>query len=557
MALHRLDSVAQALAWLSACGVRTLTTDSRQVTPGAPGTAFIAWPGYAVDGRRFVAPALAAGANACLIEAQGAAALDLPDDARVATLAGLKAATGALASAFMGTPSAGLNVVAITGTNGKTSTAWWLAQALTALGQRCGVIGTLGIGEPPATLPAAPPAPSVQAQTPIPTPIPITANGLTTPDPVTLQAGLRQFVDAGFAACAIEASSIGLTEQRLTGTRIATAVFTNFTQDHLDHHGSMATYWQAKAALFAWPGLAAAVINVDDAHGAALAQTLQLATPALDIWTCSLTGAARLRATGLHYDGAGLCFELHEDGAQVRVTTQLIGAYNVANLLGVVGALRASGVALSAAAAACAGLESVPGRMQRVAGLESSELTAKPAADRTAEPQLIVDYAHTPDALEHALRALQPFATERGGALWCVFGCGGNRDATKRPLMSAIAQQLAAHVVLTSDNPRHEVPAAILAQLVAGLRRDATPALATVAVIEDRRAAIDHAVRHADARDVILVAGKGHETDQQIGAVKHHFSDVEVARAALQRRAAIAIDVHDATRHELRKGPPQ
>ena len=566
MALHRLDSVADALDWLRARGVRTLTTDSRRVVAGVPGAAFIAWPGYALDGRRFVPAALAAGASACLVEAEGAAQLltDVASSPKVAALAGLKAATGALASAFMGTPSARLKVIAITGTNGKTSTAWWLAQALTALGQRCGVIGTLGVGEPPATLPVgqlAQAAPAVQAAqaSSAPALIAITFTGLTTPDPVTLQAGLKQFADAGFTACAIEASSIGLSEQRLTGTQIATAVFTNFTQDHLDHHGSMANYWQAKAALFAWPGLRAAVLNVDDAQGAVLAQTLQALPPASgsapasastsapptqsapDVWTCSITGAARLRATALRYEGGGLCFDLHEQRPEgevrVGVTTQLIGAYNVANLLGVIGALRASGVALNDAAAACARLTPVPGRMQRVTA--SDRTAAEPSSTPQPQPQVVVDYAHTPDALEHALRALQPFATERGGALWCVFGCGGNRDAGKRPLMGAIAQQLATQLVVTSDNPRHEAPAAILAQISAGLGADAAHALAKVAVIEDRRAAIEHAVRHADARDVILVAGKGHETDQDIAGVKHHFSDAEVARAALQRRDEI------------------
>ena len=561
MALHQLNSVAEALEWLGARGVRTLTTDSRSVVPGVPGAAFIAWPGYAFDGRRFVPAALAAGASACLVEAEGAAQVltGVASPPNVAALAGLKAATGALASAFMGTPSARLKVIAITGTNGKTSTAWWLAQALTALGQRCGVIGTLGVGEPPATLPVAQAALASSA----PAAIAITFTGLTTPDPVTLQAGLKQFADAGFAACAIEASSIGLSEQRLTGTRIATAVFTNFTQDHLDHHGSMASYWQAKAALFAWPGLRAAVLNVDDAQGAVLAQTLQALPPAstsapatqsaLDVWTCSITGAARLRATALRYEGGGLCFDLHEkrpEGeVQVGVTTQLIGAYNVANLLGVIGALRASGVALNDAAAACARLTPVPGRMQRVAASDRA------AAERSSipQPQVIVDYAHTPDALEHALRALQPFATERGGALWCVFGCGGNRDAGKRPLMGAIAQRLATQLVVTSDNPRHEAPGAILAQITAGLDADAAHALATVAVIEDRRAAIEHAVRHADPRDVILVAGKGHETDQDIAGVKHHFSDAEVARAALQRRNEI--DAHEPTQELTPESP--
>ena len=499
--IRQLASVSDALGGFAERGVRALTIDSRQV---AAGDAFIAWPGYAVDGRQFVAQALAVGASACLVEADGADAFDGLDRAEVAAMPGLKAATGPLASAFMGSPSAQLNVIAVTGTNGKTSTAWWVAQALSSLGQRCGLIGTLGVGEPPSPL----------------QPSAITFTGMTTPDPVTVQAGFKRFADAGFMACAIEATSIGIKEQRLAGTKIDVALFTNFTQDHLDYHGSMDAYWQAKAQLFAWPGLRAAVVNVDDARGAALARGLQ--ETALDLWTYSTAGDARLRASKIGYghDGrGGLGFELREGNANVAVKTRMIGDYNVANLLATIGGLRACGVSLTDAAATCALLTPVPGRMQRV-------------ASDAVGPQVVVDYAHTPDALEKALHALQPFATERGGALWCVFGCGGNRDPGKRPLMGALAQRLAQRVVITSDNPRFEPSAFILLQIVAGLAGSQE----RVKVIEDRRAAIAHAVRNAGVRDVILVAGKGHEDYQEIRGVKHPFSDVEEASTALRTR---------------------
>ncbi|HEY8710576.1 MAG TPA: UDP-N-acetylmuramoyl-L-alanyl-D-glutamate--2,6-diaminopimelate ligase [Burkholderiaceae bacterium] len=513
MALRRLESIAAALAWLARRDVRALRTDSRLV--GA-GDAFIAWPGYAVDGRRFVPQALAAGASACLVEADGVQAFEaLNDTDDVAALPGLKASTGAIASGFMGAPSERLSVVAVTGTNGKTSVTWWVAQALGTLGRRCGVIGTLGVGEPPRVGAAgAESAPSNAPES-------ITFTGMTTPDPVTVQAGFKRFADAGLTACAIEATSIGLAEHRLAGTKVDVAVFTNFTQDHLDYHGSMDAYWQAKAQLFAWPGLRAAVVNVDGAQGAALAGSLRGGL--LDLWTYSTMGDARLRASSIRYDEGGLNFDLREGAAHADVETQLIGDYNVANLLATIGALRASGVSLADAAAACGWLTPVPGRMQRV-------------ASDGAAPQVVVDYAHTPDALEKALLALQPFAAERGGQLWCVFGCGGNRDATKRPLMGALAQRLAQHVVVTSDNPRHEAPAFILLQIVAGLAGSQQ----RVNVIEDRRAAIAHAVRHADVRDVILIAGKGHEDYQEVGGVKHHFSDVEEASAALAARAGAA-----------------
>ncbi len=497
----QLASVDAALGWLAARGARALVTDSRRVTAG---DAFIAWPGYAVDGRQFVPQALAAGANACLIESDGADAFGFDAGDAVAALPELKRRTGALASGFMGAPSERLDVIAVTGTNGKTSTSWWVAQALTALGRPCGVIGTLGVGVPPV---------ADQASA-------ITFTGMTTPDPVTVQAGFKRFVDAGLAACAIEATSIGLEEQRLAGSKIDVALFTNFTLDHLDYHGSMAAYWQSKARLFAWPGLRAAVINLDDAQGAQLVPTL---SATLDLWTYSVERAARLRAEAIRYDDGGLRFTLHEGAANVDVRTRLIGDYNVANLLAVIGGLRALGVSLADAARVCTGLTPVPGRMDRV-----------PAADTA--PQVVVDYAHTPDALEKALLALRPFAAQRGGALWCVFGCGGNRDQGKRPLMGALAQRLADRVVATSDNPRDEAPAFILLQIVAGL----SVSQERFRVIEDRRAAIVHALRHADARDVILIAGKGHEDYQEIRGVKHHFSDLEEAAAALAARAGAA-----------------
>ncbi|MBC7729777.1 MAG: UDP-N-acetylmuramoyl-L-alanyl-D-glutamate--2,6-diaminopimelate ligase, partial [Microbacteriaceae bacterium] len=259
-----LTSLADASAWLAAHvppgGAAALRTDSRLVQPG---DAFIAWPGYATDGRRFAAAALAAGAAACLVEADGVAAFDLASaDDRIAALAGLKAATGPLAAAWFGQPARALQIIAVTGTNGKSSTAWWTAQALSVLGRRCGLVGTLGIGEPPRVAPLGEPPRTHPSGS-------LVHTGLTTPDPVTLQAGFRRKVDQGFVACAVEASSIGLVEQRLAGTPIAVAQFTNFSRDHLDFHGDMATYWAAKRALFNWPGLQAAVLNIDDPQGAA------------------------------------------------------------------------------------------------------------------------------------------------------------------------------------------------------------------------------------------------------------------------------------------------
>jgi UDP-N-acetylmuramoyl-L-alanyl-D-glutamate--2,6-diaminopimelate ligase len=503
--LTTLDSAAAAVQWLAARVQGRLCSDSRAVQPG---DAFIAWPGYAHDARAFVDAALAAGAAACLVEAQGVQAYAF-DDARIAALPGLKAATGPIADLWFGEPSSQLQVVATTGTNGKTSTAWWMAQALTRLGRRCGVIGTLGTGEPP------PAGAAAESRTLEPT-------GLTTPDPVTLHGTLRRFVDQGLAACAIEASSIGLNEHRLAAVRIAVAMFTNLTRDHLDYHGDMAHYWAAKRALFDWPGLRAAVVNIDDEHGAGLAT--ELAASHLDLWSVSLRRAARLQAQGLHTTEHGLGFEIVEGAQREPVRSTLVGEFNAANLMVLLGGLRALGVPLREAAAALAHLGAVPGRLQRVAG-----------PDAASAVEVVVDYAHTPDALSKVIKALRPLVHARGGRLWCVFGCGGKRDATKRPLMGAIATCGADHVVLTSDNPRDEAPEAILAQILAGVVGHDE-----VDVIEDRRQAIRHAVQQAAPGDVVLLAGKGHEEYQEVAGVRRPFSDLLEARAALALRAGDA-----------------
>jgi UDP-N-acetylmuramyl-tripeptide synthetase len=494
--MMQLHTPIQAASWLRAHVRGDLHTDSRKVRAG---DGFIAWPGAATDGRKFVASALQAGAAACLVEADGVQHYGF-SDMRVAAYAGLKAATGVMAAAYYEQPSEKLQVLAVTGTNGKTSTAWWLAQVLSnkellTLGL-CGLVGTLGIG----------------------TPGKMVFNGLTTPDPVLLQQQFARFVQKGFGACAIEASSIGIAERRLDGTQIRVAIFTNFTQDHLDYHGSMQAYWQAKRELFDWPGLEAAVVNLDDARGPELAAHCQ--ARGLDVWTVSRNAAtpARLLAHDLRYDAHGLRFDVVEGQDRQAVATQLIGDYNASNVLGVLGALRAMGVPLQKAARACAALTPVPGRMECVT--------------LPGQPLVAVDYAHTPDALDKALGALRTVATQRAGKLWCVFGCGGDRDASKRPLMAAIAQKNADALVITSDNPRTEQPGAIIAQIVHGLQMPHT-----ARVQADRAQAIRESIGQAQAVDVILVAGKGHEDYQDVAGVKHPFSDVVHARAALEERA--------------------
>ena len=503
--MQTLHSAQEAARWLRSRVTGELRTDSRLVQAG---DGFIAWPGAATDGRRYLAQALAQGASACLMEESALApwlgALQDPDQDALACMPDLKAQTAWVADAYYEHPSQALQVLAVTGTNGKTSTAWWLAQALSSpvLQRSCGLVGTLGVGRLPDLI----------------------TTGMTTPDPVLLQRQFWQFAGDGVTHCAIEASSIGLAEHRLDGTRILVAVFTNFTQDHLDYHGDMARYWLAKAALFAWPGLQSAVINIDDAQGAVLAQQLQGGS--LDVWTCSRRGAARLQARALPR-AQGLAFEVIEGQAVQTLHTGLIGDYNMDNLLGVIGSLRALGFDLAQAVQACAQLTAVPGRMERV----TFDLTG--AQTDVASPLVVVDYAHTPDAITQALAALRSQAALRSGRLWCVLGCGGDRDASKRPLMAAAAEAGADQVVLTSDNPRTESPEAIVAAMVQGLSR---PPSARIQL--DRARAIDEAVAQAAAQDVVLVAGKGHESEQEIMGVRHPFSDVAQARRALQQRAA-------------------
>jgi UDP-N-acetylmuramyl-tripeptide synthetase len=489
----QLHSPQEAAGWLRSRVTGTLHCDSRQI---GPGDGFMAWPGAATDGRRYVPSALAQGAVACLVEREGVEPFTF-DSPAIGAYSQLKAAIGPIAAAYFDAPTERLAVLAITGTNGKTSIAWWLAQALSNLQPSaipCGLIGTLGTGRPPQ----------------------VDFVGLTTPDPVLLQRQFRRFLDDGLQACAIEASSVGIVERRLDGTRIRVAVFTNFSQDHLDYHGTMEAYWEAKAQLFRWPDLRAAVVNIDDEKGLALSQSLDAG---MDLWTTSCEQPARLRAIDIDYGEHGLRFVVQEGEQRHPLETRLIGQYNVSNLLSVIGAMRAFGVGLQQAVRACGSLLPVPGRMERLR--------------EAGKPIVAVDYAHTPDALDKALQALRPLAQQRGGKLWCVFGCGGDRDPTKRPLMAAVVEKNADRVVVTSDNPRSEKPENIISQILLGLSHNEC-----VQVQADRALAIAETVAAAAPEDVVLLAGKGHEDYQEVAGAKHPFSDKVHAQAALDARSA-------------------
>ncbi|GAA6141439.1 UDP-N-acetylmuramoyl-L-alanyl-D-glutamate--2,6-diaminopimelate ligase [Hydrogenophaga sp. 5NK40-0174] len=504
-------SSAQAAQWLKARVSGGLHCDSRKI---GPGDGFVAWPGAATDGRRFVADAIGAGAVGAVVERAGVEGFAL-DAQPVVAVAGLKSLAGELAATYYDRPSQSLDVLAVTGTNGKTSTAWWLAQLLNALGRPSGLVGTLGVGMPGRERAAG------QA-------LELEKTGLTTPDPVLLQAQLRRMVDGGASACVLEASSIGLEEGRLNATRIAVGLLTNVSQDHLDYHGDMDAYWRAKQRLFAWEGMEAAVINVDDARGDSLARHLS-AEARLDVWTVTVQGRdARMSAEGIAHTPTGMRWTLVERNAGQEVTNKVdvslpfVGDYNIHNLLCVAAGARALGIDFERVADALEVLTAVPGRMEPVASVDGV-------------PLVLIDYAHTPDALEKALSALVPLAKARGGRLGVVAGCGGDRDRSKRPLMAAAAERLAQTVILTSDNPRSESPDAILAEMVAGLQQP------SAAVVEtDRAKAIALAVQNADPKDIVLIAGKGHEDYQEVAGVRMPFSDQEQARKALSARTSVS-----------------
>ena len=491
--MQHMHNPAQAAGWLRSRVQSKLTSDSRKVQPG---DGFFAWVGQHADARQYVVQALQQGAAACLVEAKDLEAFEAVNDlalhdAPIASYAGLKQASGEIADAYFDSPSASLDVQAVTGTNGKTSVTWWLAQALTRLGQRCTVVGTLGLGEPGQ----------------------MHSTGLTTPDPLQLQTQLRRWANEGVKACAMEASSIGLVEHRLAGCHIRTALFTNFTQDHLDYHGSMQAYWQAKRTLFDWPGLSAAVINIDDPKGLGLSEQLQ--QQGLTVWTVSMQGPAHIYAQHIRTSAQGMSFDVCEDTVRVTLTTQAWGDFNVLNLLMVIAGLRSAGHTLAQAVAACHDLQAVPGRMQQLG--------------QPNTPAVVVDYAHTPDAVAKALQALRPWAHARGGRLHCVLGCGGDRDNSKRPSMARSAEDHADTVCLTSDNPRNEDPQQILQQMLQGMRQ---PQSAVQQL--DRSRAIADSIRQAAVNDVVLIAGKGHETYQEVKGQKLPFSDIDHATLALQ-----------------------
>jgi UDP-N-acetylmuramoyl-L-alanyl-D-glutamate--2,6-diaminopimelate ligase len=493
-----------------------LASDSRRVKPGDVFFAFAAdaGAGNGSDGRGFIDSAIEQGASLVVLDPAG---FTWNDSWAVPYLKvdNLKQHAGAIAHAFYQQPDAGMFTVGVTGTNGKTSSAVWLGQALSRGTEAAAVVGTLGVGV-------------FRARGAVE----YNVTGYTTPDAVLLARTLAELREQGAASLAIEVSSIGLEQGRVAGMHFDVALFTNLTRDHLDYHGDMAAYEAAKTKLFDWPGLKTAVVNLDDAMGLRLIAHLKAKAPlagAIPLIGYTLNDAATqpdvdgvmlLRASQMRSGrSTGTEFHLECPLGLALVKTQLVGNFNISNALGVMGAMLAKGMGLRAAIEAVEALQPAPGRMQQVGGQDA--------------PMIVIDYAHTPDALEKTLGALRPVATDRGGQLWCVFGCGGDRDPGKRPQMGRIAQA-ADHVLVTSDNPRSEDPHSIIEQILAGMDRNS--AASTVQALDDRAAAILSAIKHAGKPDVILLAGKGHEPYQEIKGKKLPFSDADHAQLALSAR---------------------
>jgi UDP-N-acetylmuramoyl-L-alanyl-D-glutamate--2,6-diaminopimelate ligase len=474
--------------------VSDLTLDSRAVTPGA---LFLALRGRTHHGLKFAPEAVARGARAVLYEAGGAIEPPtLPAGTFIAALPDLSEQVGYLADRFFGAPSLQLTIAGITGTNGKTTCAWLLAQALEHCRRPAAYIGTLGFGRP--------------AQ--------VTPTVHTTSDAVTVQRQLAQLRALGAECVCMEVSSHALDQARVNGVRFNTAVFTNLTRDHLDYHGTMEAYGVAKARLFAWPDLAHRVINIDDAFGAQLARS---GDPASLIVTTRLgqdvpAVAQFVRAARVTPDPSGLVIEVHSSWGTAELAVRLVGEFNVDNALTVLAVLLAWGIPLKEAVRALGKCRAASGRMEMFGG-------------RGRTPLAIVDYAHSPDALVNALRAARLHCR---GELRLVFGCGGDRDAGKRPMMGRIASELADDIIVTDDNPRGEDPARIVADILAGI--GATPHV----VEHDRALAIRLGLERSGQDDVVLVAGKGHEDYQIVGNERRAFKDQLIVSAALARMQA-------------------
>jgi UDP-N-acetylmuramoyl-L-alanyl-D-glutamate--2,6-diaminopimelate ligase len=499
-------------------GPARLQQDSRAVRPG---DIFVAMPGGTHDGRAFIGKAIEQGASAVLWDSSEFS-WPAVQGVKQLGIAGLKQQAGEIAAQWYGRPSEQLHVFAYTGTSGKTSCSTWTSQLLSALGKSCAVIGTRGAGIGDALQPV----------------------GLTTPQALEMQWLFAQFQDQGAQAVAIEASSIGIEEGRLNGTQVRTALFTNLSRDHLDYHGDMAAYAASKARLFAWSGLKTAVINIDDPAADQMIAKVPVGVQKIfvslrkfsgitkndsaqnlqsELNATSASKARHLFADQIRFETDGMRFVIGGDFGTAQVHTKVAGLFNISNLLMVAACALVEGFTLNQIVSPLSQLQAIEGRMQMFGGRVGDQQL----------PVVVVDYAHKPDALEKVLESLRPQAQAGGGQLWCVFGCGGDRDAGKRPLMGAIAQRLSDRPLVTSDNPRTEDPSAIAQHITLGMNHG------SFEVELDRAKAIASVVQRAKNNDVILIAGKGHEAYQEIGSQRIDFSDAIHVETALAKKLKV------------------
>ena len=504
--------------------ITRLVTDSRAVQRG---DTFVAYPGEKTDGRQFIVQAIERGANAVLWESQHFAWNDAWQVPNLA-VADLRHKAGELADAVCGRPSEKLWVVGITGTNGKTSTSHWIAHALNEAGKRCALIGTLGNGFVGA----------------------LQASANTTPDAIRVHGLLKDYLNEGAAAVAMEVSSHALSQGRVNAVNFDVAMLTNLSRDHLDYHGDMQSYAAAKRKLFDWEQLKYVVLNLDDEFGVELAEQLQdadvevigyglgplskspslrsppsqageranekSAKPSSDaaLQLAERLGLRMVYGNLLEMTGQGLRLAVHSSWGAAQLDSALVGRFNAANLLGALAVLLVSDIGLNDAVKSLSKVQPVAGRMQRVGS--------------ASQPTVIVDYAHTPDALEKVLLALREACAPSGGKLICAFGCGGDRDRGKRTMMGKIAETFSDWCIVTSDNPRSEDPRDIIADIVSGM------SAGNHEIVVERAEAIHRAIGHARLGDTVLISGKGHEDYQEINGVKHPFSDVLIAQQALE-----------------------
>ena len=483
-------TLLQGFAEAPDIAISGIASDTRDI---GDGFLFLACRGERSHGLEFVTQAIDAGAAAVAYDASTAGSI--PEiDAPLIPVDALRGRLGEIANRFYGFPSRSLKVIGVTGTNGKTTVAWLLAQCLQQLGETCGYAGTLGHGVDELS----------------------GGEGMTTPDVVEFHRRLSEFRNAGASYAAVEVSSHALSQDRIDGVEIHTAVFTNLTRDHLDYHGDMEAYGEAKASLFLAAEPSRRIINVDSDFGSSLAARCGPDVVAVSMDQVRVdTNLPHLVVRSARATANGFDVTVASSWGEGRFRLPLHGKFNVANAALVLAFLLSEDVALDAASDALAAVKAPPGRLQRV--------------DVGAGPEVFVDYAHTPAAIESALRTLRPHCD---GALWCVFGCGGERDAGKRPLMGRAVERHADRVVVTNDNPRKEDPTQIIDAILQGFetRESAT-------VIEDRGAAIAWAIGNAAANDVVLLAGKGHENYQHVGDERRDFSDYGAAAANLQARS--------------------